>query len=110
LFTFSSGVKTLKSRIGVSFISSDKACQHIADELPAWDLEPVVSAAKEQWNKEVLSKVTTTDLGNITLLEMLYSGLYKMHLMPSDRTGENPNWETDEPAYDVSAIARCFQK
>lgn len=32
---------------------------------------------------------------------MLYSGLYKMHLMPSDRTGENQNWETEEPTYDV---------
>lgn len=102
LFTFSSNVKTLKSRIGVSFISSEKACQHIEQELPTWDLEPVISAAKEQWNKEVLSKVTTTDLSNNTLLEMLYSGLYKMHLMPSDRTGENPNWDTEEPSYDVS--------
>ena len=23
-----------------------------------------------------------------------------MHLMPSDRTGENPNWDTGEPTYD----------
>lgn len=61
----------------------------------------MISAAKEQWNHEVFSKVTTTDLSNNTLLEMLYSGLYKMHLMPSDRTGDNPNWETEEPSYDV---------
>jgi putative alpha-1,2-mannosidase len=92
----------LKSRIGVSFISSDKACQHIESELPTWNLEPVISAAKEQWNQEVLSKVTTTDMSNNTMLEMLYSGLYKMHLMPSDRTGENQNWDTEEPTYDVS--------
>jgi putative alpha-1,2-mannosidase len=45
-------------------------------------------------------KVTTNDISNMTLLEMLYSSLYKMHLMPSDRTGENPNWETEEPTYD----------
>ena len=102
LFTFPSSVSMLKSRIGVSFISSDNACQHIEQELPTWDLQPVIAAAKEQWNKEVLSKVTTTDSNNDTLLEMLYSSLYKMHLMPSDRTGENPNWETEEPTYDVS--------
>lgn len=100
LFTFPSDISTLKSRIGVSFISSDKACQYIASELPTWELEPVVAAAKVQWNSEVLSKVTTTDLRNNTLLEMLYSSLYKMHLMPSDRTGENPNWDTEEPSYD----------
>ena len=63
----------------------------------------MISAAKERWNKEILSKVTTTDLSNSSLLEMLYSGLYKMHLMPSDRTDENPNWDTKEPTYDVSS-------
>jgi putative alpha-1,2-mannosidase len=100
LFTFPANTTTLKSRIGVSFINSDKACQYISSELPTWDLQPIISAAKEQWNSEVLSKVTTTDQSNTTLLEMLYSGLYKMHLMPSDRTGENPNWDTEEPTYD----------
>ena len=63
----------------------------------------MISAANERWNEEVLSKITTTDPSNSSLLEMLYSGLYKMHLMPSDRTGENPNWDTEEPTYDVSA-------
>ena len=95
LFTFPSSLSTLKSRIEISFISSDKARQHIKQELQTWDLELVITAAKEQGNEEVLSKVTTTDLGNNTLLEMLYSLLYEMHLMPSDRTGENPNWETE---------------
>jgi putative alpha-1,2-mannosidase len=90
----------LKSRIGVSFVSAEKACQYILDELPTWDLEPIIAAAKTEWNNEVLSKVTITDKRNNTLLEMLYSGLYKMHLMPSNRTGENPNWDTDEPTYD----------
>lgn len=85
-------------------MSCENACKYIEDELPGWNIEPVVAAAKKQWNHEVLSKVTTTDLRNNTLLEMLYSGLYKMHLMPSDRTGDNPNWETEEPSYDVSFI------
>jgi putative alpha-1,2-mannosidase len=100
LFHFPANTSTLKSRLGVSFISSDKACQYIASELPEWELAPVVSAAKGKWNSEVLQKITTTDKGNTTLLEMLYSGLYKMHLMPSDRTGDNPNWDTSEPTYD----------
>jgi putative alpha-1,2-mannosidase len=100
LFSFRSNTTILKSRIGVSFVNSDKACQYIASELPTWNLEPIVSAAKAEWNQEVLSKVATTDHSNQTLLEMLYSGLYKMHLRPSDRTGENENWETEEPTYD----------
>lgn len=100
LFTFPSHTSTLRSKIGVSFINSDKACQYIASELPSWSLEPYIFSAISEWNSVVLSKVTTSDKSNLTLLEMLYSGLYKMHLMPSDRTGENPNWDTDEPTYD----------
>ncbi|KUJ08060.1 glycosyl hydrolase [Mollisia scopiformis] len=100
LFTFPSNTTTLKSKIGVSLINSDKACQYIASELTSWSLEPYISSVVAEWNSEVLSKVTTTDKSNLTLLEMLYSSLYKMHLMPSDRTGENPNWDTEEPTYD----------
>jgi putative alpha-1,2-mannosidase len=100
LFTFPSNTMTLKSRIGVQFINTEKACQYIASELPTWEIEPIIAAAKQQWNSEVLSKGTTTDHSNTTLLEMLYSGLYKMHLMPSDRSGESQNWDTEEPTYD----------
>lgn len=100
LFTFPQNTSTLKSKLGVSFVDSNKACEYIASELPTWSLEAVMSSAVSTWNDEVLSKVSTTDKSNITLVEMLYSGLYKMHLMPSDRTGETPNWETKEPSYD----------
>jgi putative alpha-1,2-mannosidase len=100
LFTFPSNTSTLNSKIGVSFINSEKACQYIDSELTSWSLEPYISSAVSEWNTEVLSKVTTTDKSNLTLLEMLYSGLYKMHLMPTNRTDENPNWDTEEPTYD----------
>lgn len=100
LFTFPSNISTVKSRLGVSFVSTEAACKYLADEIPDWDLATIVSAAKDEWNTEVLSKVQTTDLSNSTLISMLYSGLYKMHLMPSDKTGDNPNWETEEPSYD----------
>ena len=30
----------------------------------------------------------------------LYSSLYFMHLMPSDGTGENPQWQSIEPYWD----------
>lgn len=48
----------------------------------------------------MLNKLNTTDLSNITRLQMLYSSLYKTHLLPSDRTGENPFWASSEPYYD----------
>jgi putative alpha-1,2-mannosidase len=99
LFTFPEDARTIQSKVGISWVSSDKACQFINDEIPHWDLDKTVSQAKEQWNQEVLSKIDIqTD--NATLLTMFYTGLYHANLMPSDRTGENPHWKSDEPYYD----------
>jgi len=55
--------------------------------------------AEDVW-EDVLSKISTTDFSNRTLLEMFYTALYHTHLMPTDRIGENANWETSEPSYD----------
>jgi len=98
LFEFPSNVSTVTSKVGVSWISTDKACQFL-DEIPNWDIDGTVKAAEEQWNSEVLSKIDVTSK-NETQLEMFYTGLYHSHLLPSDRTGENPYWESDEPYYD----------
>ncbi|KAM0227880.1 hypothetical protein ACHAPO_011169 [Fusarium lateritium] len=99
LFNFPSNVSSLTSKVGVSWVSVDKACQYIDDEIPHWDLNTTVSQAKDKWNEEVLSKIDV-DTKNKTQLEMFYTGLYHAHLMPSNRTGDNPNWISDEPYYD----------
>lgn len=88
----------MTSKVGISWISTDKACQFL-DEIPHWDLNTTVKAAETQWNEQVLSKIDVTTT-NETQLEMFYTGLYHSHLMPSDRTGENPYWESEEPYYD----------
>lgn len=99
LFSFPSDASTVTSKVGISWISADKACQFINDEIPHWDLNTTVAEAKDRWNSDVLSKIDV-QTENQTQLEMLYTGLYHGHLMPSDRTGENPNWVSDEPYYD----------
>ncbi|KAI1462683.1 glycoside hydrolase family 92 protein [Annulohypoxylon moriforme] len=98
LFEFPSNVSTIKSKVGISWVSTDKACQFL-DELPHWNLEEVRDAAKDKWNSEVLSKIDVTTT-NETQLEMFYTAMYHAHLLPSNRTGENPYWESDEPYYD----------
>ncbi|KAI0407913.1 glycoside hydrolase family 92 protein [Xylaria palmicola] len=92
----------IKSRIGISMISAEKACKFIKEEIPSWDLNKTVSAAVDEWNRDVFSRiqVPTDESANRTNLVLLYSSLYMMHLMPSDRTGENPLWESDEPSWD----------
>ncbi|KAK5698969.1 hypothetical protein LTR97_006618 [Elasticomyces elasticus] len=103
LFTWSNtSLSTIKSRVGISMISVDKACDFKNKEIGSWDLNATVDAAVQAWNAEVFSKiqVPTDSHQNRTNLVLLYSSLYFMHLMPSDRTGENPLWSNDEPSWD----------
>ncbi|KAK7567492.1 putative alpha-1,2-mannosidase [Phyllosticta citricarpa] len=97
---FSFNESHVVSRVGISFLSSERACSHIDYEIPAsTTLSELVQQAQETWTSNVFSKVTTTET-NATLLTQLYSSLYGMHLLPSNRTGENPHWESTEPYYD----------
>jgi len=80
-------------------ISTEKAQAYISSEIPSWKLNDTVDAAVEEWNKDVFSKIQVPldETANLTHIRLLYSSLYFIHLMPSDRTGENPLWESDEP-------------
>lgn len=98
----SSATAQIKSRVGASFISIDKACAYKNQELASWDIQSTAQAARDEWNRDVFSKirVDTSAKANKTRLAMLYSSLYFMHLIPSERIGENPLWESDEPYWD----------
>ncbi|KAI8956480.1 glycoside hydrolase family 92 protein [Daldinia sp. FL1419] len=98
LFEFPPNITTVNSKVGVSWVSTDKACQFL-DEIPHWSLEKVRDAAKEKWNSDVFSKIEVAST-NHTQLEMFYTAMYHAHLLPSNRTGDNPYWESDEPYYD----------
>ncbi|KAF1990397.1 glycoside hydrolase family 92 protein [Aulographum hederae CBS 113979] len=88
------------SRVGISFISSNKACKNLDAELPAGaTIQSLKQKAQKRWDQEVFSKISTTDT-NVTNLGLLYTSLYGMHLIPSNRTGENPKWNSTEPYYD----------
>ncbi|KAL5003088.1 glycosyl hydrolase family 92-domain-containing protein [Aspergillus recurvatus] len=86
------------SRVGISWISTSRACQYVDDELDEASFESIVDDAQAEWEETVFSKVTTTTT-NETSLTLLYSSLYFMHLIPTNQTGENPGWESDEPYY-----------
>ncbi|KAJ5619900.1 hypothetical protein N7510_003884 [Penicillium lagena] len=97
LFTFEG--QDVVSRVGISWISTEQACDNVANEIPkGTEFEAVVSDAVAEWNLKVLSKVTTTNT-NQTTLNLLYSSLYFMHLIPTNQTGENPGWTSSEPYY-----------
>ena len=99
VFTFNTTQVT--SRVGVSFISSEQACSNVDSEIPAGTpLKTLEDDVKTAWNSQVLSKITTTDASNTTKLQLLYSSLYHMSLIPTNKTGENPLWSSSEPYYD----------
>jgi putative alpha-1,2-mannosidase len=88
----------VESRIGVSFISTAKACGYIDNEIPksTGAFQSLVQAVKDTWVKNVFSVLTTTDK-DPSMLRLLYSSIYGMFLIPSDRSGENPLWSSSEP-------------
>ncbi|KAL4921840.1 glycosyl hydrolase family 92-domain-containing protein [Aspergillus aurantiobrunneus] len=98
----SDGGSRISSKIGISFISTERAQSYIQSEIPSWELNDTVDSAVQEWNNDVFSKIRVPldDTANLTHIRLLYSSLYFIHLMPSDRTGENPLWESDEPSWD----------
>ncbi|EON97419.1 putative glycosyl hydrolase protein [Phaeoacremonium minimum UCRPA7] len=86
--------------VGVSFISTKQACQNVNSQIPSGtSLASLTDNARDAWNDQVLSKVTTTDT-DTSKLQLLYSSLYFMQLLPQNKTGENPLWTSSEPYYD----------
>jgi putative alpha-1,2-mannosidase len=78
VFTWPAGeASTIKSRIGISFISSDKACSRLDEQISSWNLSDIVAAAVEEWNRDVFSKiqVPVDSSQNQTNQVLLYSHL-----------------------------------
>ena len=99
VFTFAE--TDLKSRVGISFISTEKACMNLDAEITEdTELDTLVENAKSRWNEQVFDKVKIPSPNQSDDLQLLYSSLYGMFLIPSNRTGENPDWNDGEPYYD----------
>lgn len=99
VFTFDNVTQVI-SRVGISWISTQRACQYLDNEIPAGTtLTTLVDNSKTKWNAEVFNKITTVGADNDSLT-LLYTSLYGMHLLPSNRTGDNPGWQSAEPYYD----------
>ena len=113
LMSWKSGAaSSVVSRVGISSISIERARSYI-DEIPSWKLNDTVADAVKEWNEDVFNKVQVPidDSANMTHVRLLYSSLYFIHLMPSDRTGENPLWDSGEPYWDdfYTMCEYCFR-
>lgn len=87
-------------RVGLSFISTAKACQNAETEVPDFGFDKLLKAAEDAW-REKLSVVEIDATGvSDELQTVFWSGTYRAMISPQDYTGENSLWESSEPYYD----------
>ncbi|KAG6008118.1 hypothetical protein E4U21_005000 [Claviceps maximensis] len=112
----------IKARVGLSFISTDKACKNAEQEITDFNFEATREAAERAWRAKM--EVVHVDHVGVSksLQRTFWSGLYRALLSPQDYTGmtnvairhqnlvnsyaknvlkdENPLWKSDEPYFD----------
>ena len=89
----------VQMKIGISFLSSLKARDHIDREIPHWQFSKTLEQVQQKW-ESIFNRLEVNADAAPHLKTMLYTGLYHTMLMPVDRTGENPLWENNAPYYD----------
>ena len=86
-------------KVGISFLSSQKARQNAHADIPHWSFETTHQELLGQWEK-LLERIELSPRTPEVQKRMFYTALYHTMLMPVDRSGENPLGADDEPYYD----------
>lgn len=82
-----SGSSPVTARVGLSFSSSEQACQLAEREVPSFDFKNTQQAAAQQWRKK-LSPINVSTRGvNSSLVTNFYSGVYRTMINPQNYTG-----------------------
>jgi predicted alpha-1,2-mannosidase len=96
--TFAPGTKPVSVKVGISFVSVEQARQNALSEVSGFDFDGTRKAVVAAWNKELATLKITG--GTPDQRQQFATGLYHSMLMPVDRTGENPLWQSSAPYYD----------
>ena len=100
---FASAGAPVLARVGVSFLSAERACENAEAEVPGpdFDFEGVAAAASDAWAAKLRPVEVSTGGGvDPALLTNFYSGIYRTLVNPQNYTGENPFWDHGEPYFD----------
>jgi predicted alpha-1,2-mannosidase len=90
--------QTLQLKVGISPVSMDNAQANIAAEIPGWDFQKTVEAAKTKWNKE-LDKIEVRT-ANETDKRVFYTALYHTMIDPTLYNDHNGDYlGTDKKVY-----------
>jgi predicted alpha-1,2-mannosidase len=85
-------------KIGISFVSIERARAHVRGQILDFGFDAVRAGAVKAWD-DALAPIRIVG-GTADQRRMFYSSVYHAMLMPSDRTGDNPLWQSSEPYYD----------
>jgi predicted alpha-1,2-mannosidase len=87
----------IQVKTGISLISIAQARLNLQQQIGERTFDEVRKNADKIWN-EHLARFTVAG-GTPEQRTMFYTSLYHTMLMPNDISGENPGWQTDEPAF-----------
>ena len=98
----------IEIKIGISFISSEKAYQNIKAETAKANFDEIRRRAADSW-ENALSKIEVEG-GTNEQKQIFYTALYRSQYMPHDVSGENAWWQSNAPHYeDYYAIWDTFR-
>ena len=89
LISFDEAPEMVALKVGISPVSPENALANIEAEIPDWDFDKVVDAAREKWDRE-LSKITV-ETENEADKRIFYTAAYHAYIHPSlynDHNGE----------------------
>ncbi|KAF2200444.1 hypothetical protein GQ43DRAFT_441565 [Delitschia confertaspora ATCC 74209] len=92
----------LNARMGVSFISTNKACRNAEDEIPGpeFDFDVLRKKAEDAWHAKLSPITIEAGAVNESMQTNFWSAVYRTMISPQDYTGENPHWQSSEPYFD----------
>lgn len=93
---------SISARMGISFVSTDQACQNAEREIPnpQSDFDKLVSAAEDVWRRKVAPISVAANGVDESLQTNFWSAVYRTMISPQNYTGENPHWQSSEPYFD----------
>jgi predicted alpha-1,2-mannosidase len=90
--------QVVQAKVAISYASVEQARATMKQESPGFAFDAGRNAANSAWN-QALSKIQIHGESDSKRVQF-YTAMYHTMLMPTDRTGENPGWKSDEPYYD----------
>lgn len=95
---FGSSGKTVRVKIAISFVSAQRALEHLEVQIPDFDYSAVCAAARDCWRQTLGVIELQTD--DAALLRRFYTAMYHMNIQPRDRTADHGTWDDFHTVWD----------